>query len=304
MNVVVGGAGGLMGSALTRALRADGHHVVRLVRGRPARDASEIAWDPDAARIDAAALESADAAVNLAGVSIARWPFTASHRRHVLESRTRSAALLARALASISRGPRVLVSASAVGYYGSRGDEILDERSGAGTGFLAEVCRAWESANDPASQAGVRVVTTRFGVVLSGEGGALQAMAKPFRLGLGGRVGDGRQYFSWVSVTDAVRGIRHAIDREELRGPLNVTSPEPVTNAELTRTLGRVLHRPTMFPVPAAAIRILLGKLADETLLASQRVLPRRLLESGFTFGEPRLEDALRAALARGAAAD
>jgi hypothetical protein len=304
MKVIVGGASGLIGAALTRALRADGHQVLRLVRGRPARDATEIAWDPDTARIDATALDGVDAAVNLAGISIAKWPFTASHRRRVLESRTRSAALLSRALASISRGPSVLVSASAVGYYGNRGDELLDERSGGGTGFLAEVCRAWESATDPASQAGVRVVTTRFGVVLSGKGGALQAMAMPFRLGLGGRIGNGRQFFSWVSITDAVRGIRHAIEHEDLRGPVNVTSPEPVTNEEFTRTLGRVLHRPTILPVPAAAVRILLGKLADETLLVSQRVIPNRLLESGFTFREPKLEDALRSAFERGASAD
>jgi uncharacterized protein len=299
MKVILGGAGGLIGSSLARALRADGHRVVRLVRGRPARDATEIAWDPDAARIDATALEGADAAVNLAGTSIARWPFTGGHRRRVLESRTRSAALLARAIASTSNGPRVLVSASAVGYYGNRGDEPLDERSGGGTGFLAEVCRAWESANDPASQAGARVVLTRFGVVMSGQGGALAAMRIPFQLGLGGRLGSGEQYLSWVSITDVVRAIRYAIEREELRGPVNVTSPAPVTNAEFTRTLGRVLHRPTILPVPAGVLRLLLGKLADETLLTSQRVAPARLLESGFTFREPELEGALKSALGR-----
>jgi uncharacterized protein (TIGR01777 family) len=299
MKVILGGASGLIGSSLARALRADGHRVVRLVRGRPARDATEIAWDPDTARIDAAALEGADAAVNLAGTSIARWPFTGGHRRRVLESRTRSAALLARAIASTSNGPRVLVSASAVGYYGNRGDEPLDERSGAGTGFLAEVCRAWESANDPASQAGTRVVTTRFGIVMSGQGGALAAMRVPFQLGLGGRLGNGEQYLSWVSITDVVRAIRYAIEREELRGPVNVTSPEPVTNAEFTRTLGRVLRRPTILTIPAGVLKLLLGRLADETLLTSQRVAPARLLESGFTFREPELEGALRSALAR-----
>lgn len=299
MKVIVGGASGLVGTALRRLLRAEGHEVIRLVRGRPARDATEIAWDPDGARIDTAALEGADAAVNLAGVSIARWPFTAAHRRRVLESRTRSAALLARGVAEAPRGPRVLVSASAVGYYGDRGDEVLDEDSGHGHGFLAEVCRAWESANDPASQAGVRVVTTRFGIVLSGEGGPLGMMKKPFRLGIGGRIGSGRQWMSWVSITDAVRGILHVIEHGELQGAVNVTSPEPVTNGELTKTLGRVLQRPTWFHLPAGVLKSLLGALADETLLASQRVMPARLQASGFEFREPRLEQALRSALAR-----
>lgn len=299
MRVIVGGASGLIGTALRRLLAAEGHEVIRLVRGRPARDATEIAWDPDGARIDTAALEGAEAAVNLAGVSIARWPFTASHRRRVLESRTRSAALLARALAEAPRGPRVLVSASAVGYYGDRGDETLDERSGHGRGFLAEVCRAWESATDPASRAGVRVVTTRFGIVLSGEGGALATMKKPFELGIGGRIGSGRQWMSWISTTDVVRGILHVIDHEEIQGAVNVTSPEPVTNEEFTKTLGRVLRRPTWFPLPAAVARLLLGGLADETLLVSQRVAPSRLVASGFEFREPGLEPALRSAFSR-----
>jgi uncharacterized protein len=299
MKVIVGGASGLIGTSLHRFLRGEGHQVIRLVRGRPARDASEVAWDPDAARIDTAALEGVDAAVNLAGVTIARWPFTAGHRRRVLESRTRSAALLSRALAETTQGPRVLVSASAVGYYGNRGDEILDERSGFGSGFLADVCRAWESANDPASRAGVRVVTTRFGLVLSGEGGVLEAMRTPFRLGLGGKIGSGAQYMSWVSLEDVVRAVLHVIEREELRGPVNVTAPEPVTNEEFTRALGRVLHRPTVLPIPASAARLLLGGMADELLLGGQRVVPARLSESGFVFREPRIEPALRAALAR-----
>lgn len=297
--MIVGGASGLIGTSLSRFLHGEGHRVIRLVRGRPARDASEVAWDPDAARIDTAALEGVDAAVNLAGVTIARWPFSEAHKRRVLQSRTRSAALLARALAETSGGPRVFVEASAVGYYGNRGDEVLDERSAHGTGFLADVCRAWESATDPASQAGVRVVMARFGIVLSGDGGAFAAMKTPFQLGLGGRIGSGKQWMSWVSVGDAVRAILHAIEHEELRGPVNVTSPRPVTNAELTKALGRVLGRPTAIPVPAAMLRLLLGDLADETLLTSQRVMPARLSESGFEFREPELEPALRAAFGR-----
>ena len=296
---MVGGASGLIGTALSRLLRAEGHQVLRLVRGRPARDATEVAWDPDAGRIDAAALDGVEAAVNFAGTTIARWPFNEGHKRRVLESRTRSAALLARALSASSSGPRVFVQASAVGYYGNRGEEVLDERSAHGSGFLADVCRAWESATDPASQAGVRVVMTRFGIVLSGEGGAFQAMKTPFQLGLGGRIGSGRQWMSWVSITDVVRAVLYAIEHEELGGPVNVTSPEPVTNEDLTRMLGRVLRRPTVFPVPAAVIRLLLGDLADETLLTSQRVMPARLSESGFEFREPRLEPALRAAFGR-----
>ncbi|HET9251490.1 MAG TPA: TIGR01777 family oxidoreductase [Candidatus Eisenbacteria bacterium] len=299
MKVIVGGASGLIGTSLSRLLRDEGHQVLRLVRGRPARDASEVAWDPDAGRIDAAALEDVDAAVNLAGATIARWPFNEAHKRRVLQSRTRSAALLARAIAETSRGPRVLLAASATGYYGSRGDELLDERSAHGSGFLAGVCRAWESATDPASQAGVRVVTARFGIVLSAAGGAFAAMKKPFQLGLGGRIGSGNQWMSWVSSGDAVRAVLHAIEHEELRGPVNVTSPEPVTNADLTKALGRVLRRPTPVPLPAAVARLLLGELAEETLLASQRVMPARLVESGFEFREPRLEPALRAAFAR-----
>ena len=297
--MIVGGASGLVGTALSRHLRAEGHQVLRLVRGRPARDASEVAWDPDAARIDSAALEGVDAAVNLAGVTIARWPFTEGHKRRVLESRTRSAALLARALAETKRGPRVFVEASAVGYYGNRGDELLDERSAHGTGFLADVCRAWESATDPASQAGVRVVMTRFGIILSGDGGAFTAMKKPFQLGLGGRIGSGKQWMSWVSIVDVTRAILYAIENEELRGPVNVTSPEPITNEALTKALGRVLRRPTPFPVPEGVVRLLLGELGDETLLTSQRVMPGQLLECGFEFQERRLEPALRAAFGR-----
>jgi uncharacterized protein len=299
MRVIVGGASGLIGSSLTSHLRGQGHEVLRFVRGRPARDASEVAWDPDAARIDAAALEGLDAAVNVAGATIARWPFTGAHRRRVLQSRTRSAALLARALAATPQGPRVLVSASAVGYYGDRGDEVLDERSGPGAGFLADVCRAWESANDPASQAGIRVVTTRFGIVLSGAGGALSAMRRPFQLGLGGKVGSGEQYVSWIGIEDVVRAIQLLIEREDLSGPVNVTSPDPVTNEEFTRALGRVLRRPTWFPLPAPVAKLLLGGLAEEVLLTGQRVLPGRLTGAGFVFRHPRLEPALRAALSR-----
>ncbi len=236
--------------------------------------------------------------MNLAGASIARWPWTSAHKRRILESRVRSTSLLAETVAALPRKPRVFVSASGVGYYGNRGDEVLRETSAGGSGFLAGVCRAWESAAAPADDAGIRLATLRFGMVLSGVGGALPVMARPFRFGLGGILGDGRQYMSWISIEDLVHAIVHAIDREDLSGPINAVSPEPVTNAEFTAALGRALHRPTPFPVPAFALRALLGEMADELLLSSQRVEPARLLASGFSHRHPNLEEALRAALA------
>jgi len=297
MRIAIGGASGLIGTALTRHLTSQGHEVLRLVR-RPARDATEVGWNPDAGAIDAAALDGLDAAVNLSGTTIARWPFTSGHRRRVLESRTRSTALLARTLAAITPRPSVFVSASAVGYYGDRGSEILTETSGAGTGFLAEVCRAWESAADPAAVAGIRVATPRVGVVLSGDGGMLPVLARPFRLGLGGPVGSGQQYISWISIDDLVQVIALLIERDHRSGPWNAVAPHAVPQAEFARTLGRVLHRPAILPFPAFAARFLLGGLAD-LLLEGQRVEPARLLSSGFTFRHPTLEDALQAAIRR-----
>ena len=298
MRIAISGASGLIGTAFRRHFAAAGHQVLRLVR-RPPRDASEVGWNPDAGVIDAAALEGIDAAVNVSGTSIAHWPWTAGHRRHVLESRTRSTALLARTLASLAPRPRVFVSASAVGYYGDRGSEILTESSGPGNGFMAEVCRAWESAADPAAAAGIRLVIPRLGVVMSGDGGMLPAVARPFRLGLGGRIGSGRQYVSWIGIDDLVQAVSFAMERDERSGPWNVVAPEPATNADFTRTLARVLHRPALFPVPTVAVRLALGGLADELLLASARVEPARLLSAGYTFRHPTLESALRAALRR-----
>lgn len=295
MRIAIGGASGLIGMALTRHLTSQGHEVVRLVR-RPARDATEVGWNPDAGAIDAAGLDGVDAAVNLSGTTIAHWPWTGGHRRRVLESRTRSTALLARTLASITPRPRVFVSASAVGYYGDRGSEILTETSGAGVGFLAEVCRAWESAADPAAAAGIRVATPRIGVVVSPEGGMVHALAKPMRLGLGGPVGSGRQYISWISIDDLVQVIALLIERDDRSGPWNAVAPQPVPQAEFTQTLARVLHRPAILPFPALAARFLLGGLAD-LLLEGQRVEPARLLSSGFTYRHPTLETALEAAL-------
>ena len=297
MRIAIGGASGLIGTALTRHLTSQGHQVLRLVR-RPARDASEVGWNPNAGVVDAAALEGIDGAVNLSGTTIARWPWTGGHRRRVLESRTRSTALLARTLASLTPLPSVFVSLSAIGYYGDRGSEILTETSGGGTGFLAEVCRAWESAADPAAAAGIRLVIPRLGVVLSGDGGMLPVLATPFRLGLGGPVGSGRQYISWISIDDLVQVIALLIERNDRSGPWNVVAPQPVPQAEFARTLGHVLHRPAILPFPELAARFLLGGLAD-LLLDSQRVEPARLLSSGFTFRHPTLETALDVALHR-----
>jgi uncharacterized protein (TIGR01777 family) len=296
MRIAISGASGLIGTALTRHLAAQGHQVLRVVR-RAARDATEVGWDPDAGIIDAAALEGIDAAVNLSGNTIARWPWTPGHRRRVLESRTRSTALLARTLASLTPRPRVFVSGSAVGYYGDRGSEILTESSGHGAGFLADVCRAWESAADPAAHAGIRLAIPRTGLVVSGEGGILPVLATPFRLGLGGPVGSGRQYMSWIAIDDLVRAITFMLERDDDRsGPWNAVAPEPLPQAEFARTLGRVLHRPTVLPFPTGAVKLL--GMAD-LLLASQRVEPARLLSCGFTFHHPTLEVALRAALHR-----
>jgi uncharacterized protein (TIGR01777 family) len=266
------------------------------VRSRPAGP-GEISWDPGAGRIDAAALEGVDAVVHLAGESIGRrW--SAAVRSRILESRVRGTRLLADTLASLSRPPELLVSASAVGYYGDRGDEPLDESSPPGDDFLAGVAEAWENAANPAAEAGIRVVHPRFGVVLSPAGGALKRMLPAFRLGAGGRLGSGRQWMSWISIDDAVDALRFVIDTPALAGPIDFTAPEPVTNAEFTRVLGRLLRRPPFLAVPAAALRFLFGEMADRTLLASQRARPARLLGAGFSFRHPTLEDALAALLA------
>jgi uncharacterized protein (TIGR01777 family) len=299
MRVLVSGSTGLIGSALVPALRAARHHVVRLIRPRPGASSlppDTRGWDPAGGVLDPAALEDLDAVVHLGGESVAGW-WTAAKKRRIRESRVQSTALLAGALARVASPPRVLVCASAVGYYGSRGDEVLTEGSPPGTGFLAEVCRDWEAAARPAAARGLRVVHTRFGLVLSAAGGPLAAMLPPFRLGLGGRVGDGRHFVSWVARDDAVAALIAALADDRLTGPVNVTAPSPVTNAELTATLGRVLGRPTILTVPAAPLRLLLGEMATEMLLVSQRVVPGQLSAAGFDFRYPGLEEALRAAL-------
>jgi uncharacterized protein (TIGR01777 family) len=296
MQVVVSGSSGLVGSALCRRLVADGHEVRRLVR-RPAGP-GEVHWDPEAGTVDPAALAGTDAAVHLAGAGIGDRRWDSGRRRLLVDSRVRSTTLLATTLAGLDPAPAVLVCASAVGVYGDRGEELLTETSGRGTGFLADLCRQWEQAADPARRAGIRTVHLRSGIVLSAAGGALAKQLPLFRLGLGGRLGSGRQWTSWVSLDDEVAAVRHALDDARLSGPVNVTSPEPVTNAGLTAALGRALHRPAVLAVPAPALRLVLGRgLVDEVLLASQRALPAALEAVGFSFRHRSLPEALAAVL-------
>ncbi len=310
MRILVSGAGGLIGSALVRRLTQGAEQpsqvacaaetIVKLVRCEPKPDGSEIAWDPAAGTLDASALSGFDAAVHLAGENIAAGRWTAEKKARILDSRVKGTRLLCGALARSACPPKVLVSASAVGYYGNRGDEELDEASPGGAGFLAEVCREWEAATEPAAAAGIRVVHARFGVVLARHGGALARMVPLFRFGLGGRLGSGRQYMSWITLDDAARGICHALATDSLSGPVNLVAPNPVTNREFTKALGRTLRRPALFPVPAFVLRLALGEMADQMLLSSSRVRPRRLLDSGFQFGDLGLDGALAWLLAGG----
>ena len=283
MKVLVSGASGLIGSALCRSLEQDGHVVHHLVR-RPPRTETEVEWDPSSGPTDPTDLSGFDAVVHLAGENIARGRWTPAKMARIRDSRTEGTRALCHALARADSKPRALVSASAVGFYGDRGDEVLDESSSPGTGFLADVCREWESATSAAAEAGVRVVNLRMGVVLTPEGGALAAMLLPFKLGAGGKIASGRQYMSWVSHDDVVRAIRHVLETESLAGPVNAVAPDAVTNLEYTKALGRALSRPTIAPMPAFAARLAFGKMAQELLLASTRVVPAKLTQSGFQF--------------------
>jgi len=297
-SILVSGSTGFIGSALVNALAAGGYTVRRLVRHEAQRRAGDVVWDPAGGRLDGKAIDGLDAVVHLAGEPIAqRW--TGAAKRRIRESRVRGTDLLATTLASLTRPPRVMVSGSAMGIYGDRGDEMLDETSEPGTGFLADVAREWEAATFPAARAGIRVVHIRTGLVLSPRGGALAKLLLPLRLGVGGRVGSGRQWVSWIALDDTIGAIRHALSAEPLFGAVNLAAPNPVTNAELTATLGKVLRRPAVFPVPAGALRLAFGEMGEATLLASQRMRPRRLAETGYVFRHPLLEGALRRELAR-----
>lgn len=294
--IAVAGASGLIGSALVRSLTAEGHEVVRLVRREP-RAADEIRWDPGAEHVDAAGLAGCDAVVNLAGAGVGDRRWTDEYKARIRDSRVLGTATLARAVAGlpVERRPRVLVSGSAVGYYGDTGARAVDEDAPPGSGFLPELCVEWESAAAPARDAGVRTVFTRTGLVVSRAGGAWGRLFPLFLAGLGGRLGDGRQYWSFISLHDEVAAIRHLLAREELAGPFNLTAPQPLTNREITAAMGRVLRRPTLFAVPGPVLRAALGEMAGD-VLGSQRVVPKRLLESGFSFAFPGIEGAIRAA--------
>jgi uncharacterized protein len=296
--VAVSGAGGLIGSALVRSLVAKGHRVAPLVRRTP--NAAEIGWDPEAGRLDSRDLRGVDAIIHLAGENIGtRW--TEARKARIVASRVKGTRLLSETVGHMANPPTVMISASAVGIYGNRGDEILTEQSSLGGAhdFLAATGRQWEAGADAARAAGIRVVHPRFGLVLSRRGGALGRMLLPFRLGVGGRLGPGSQWMSWISIDDVVSALTFLMANETAVGPVNVTSPEPVRNRDFTRTLGRVLSRPTVLPVPAHGLRLIFGEMADATLLASTRVVPQRLLQLGFQFQHSALEPALRAVLRR-----
>jgi uncharacterized protein (TIGR01777 family) len=298
MRIVISGASGLIGTALSSSLTAKGHTVVRLVR-RPAAGAGEITWDPAAASLDPAALDGVDAVVNLSGAGIGDRRWTAEYKRELLDSRLRTTELLASTIAGAERRPGVFLSGSAIGWYGPRGDEELDESSSGGDSFLADICRQWEAAAGAASAAGVRTALLRTGIVLSPKGGALKKQLPLFKLALGGRFGKGTQWQSWISIDDEVGAIEHLLTAD-VEGPVNLTAPQPVTNREFTEVLGRVLKRPAVVPIPSFGPKLLLGgELADALLFTGQRVLPARLTSSGFEFAHPTLEVALRALLGR-----
>ncbi|MER6138140.1 TIGR01777 family oxidoreductase [Streptomyces sp. NPDC001815] len=294
--IAVAGASGLIGTALVRSLTADGHEVVRLVRRRPRAD-DEVEWDPGRQYVDAAGLTGCDAVVNLAGAGIGDRRWTDAYKRTIRDSRVLGTAMLAEAVAALDEPPRVFLNGSAMGIYGDTGERAVDESTPPGDGFLPSVCVEWEEAAAPAQEAGVRTVFARTGLVVAAKGGAWGRLFPLFRAGLGGRMGDGRQYWSYIALHDHVAALRFLLDSESLSGPFNLTAPEPLTNREITAAMGRVLRRPTLFAVPEPVLRAALGEMAQE-VLGSQRVLPTRLLESGFTFAFPGIEDAVRAARA------
>lgn len=294
MNVLVTGASGLVGSAVVAFLKSHGHEVSRLVRTSPPSGSSDVFWDPARGTITTPALEGFDAVVHMAGENIATGRWSAAKKGRIYDSRVQGTCLLCEALAQLVKPPKVLVSASAIGYYGDRGDRIMTEDSRPGTDFLADVCREWEAATALAAECGIRVVSLRIGVVMTPAGGALHKMLTPFKLGGGGVIGNGQQYMSWVALDDVVGIVHHALTTESLQGPVNAVAPNPVTNHEFTKTLGRVLKRPTLFPMPGLAAKALFGEMAEALMLSSTRVDASRIGESGYTFQYPELDGALR----------
>ena len=300
MHVLVSGSTGLIGSALVALLTTGGYRVTRLVRSEPKPGEAEVHWHPESGRIDTVALEGVDAVVHLAGENIGSGRWNTAKKARILDSRVKGTRLLCESIANLAHRPKVLVCASAIGYYGDRGEDIVNEDGPSGSGFLADVCRAWEAATEPAAQKAIRVVNLRSGIILSLVGGPLEKMLPPFKMGVGGILGNGQQYMSWITLDDAIGAIHHALTTDSLQGPVNAAAPHPVTNRDFTKTLGRVLRRPTLFPLPSFGLRLIFGgERADELFLSSTRVAPVRLLETGYTFRYPELESALRHVLGK-----
>lgn len=297
MRILLSGSHGLVGSSLKRFLAAEGQEVVPLIRHATVYGAKEIEWSPDRYSIALSQIEGFDGVVHLAGESIAEGRWTAEKMKRIRESRVKGTRLLSESLAGLKNPPKSFLCASAIGYFGNRGDEILTESSVPGDDFLSNVCVEWEKATERAAQKGIRTVNLRFGIILDSHGGALAKMLPPFRMGVGGKIGSGKQWMSWVALDDVIGAIKYALTNEALSGPINVVAPNPVTNTEFTKILGKLLSRPTFFPVPAFAARLVFGEMADALLLSSQRVEPKHLKEAGYQFAYPQLEGALRHAI-------
>jgi uncharacterized protein (TIGR01777 family) len=298
MKILISGSHGLVGTALIKSLEQDGgHEIFSLVRHYP-ESSSQIEWSPDRYSIALARIEGFDAVIHLAGESIAEGRWTETKKKRIRESRVKGTRLLGDALANLTARPKVMISASAIGYYGDRGDEVLTENSAPGKDFLSDICVEWEKATALAAEKGIRVVNTRFGIILDANGGALAKMLPPFRIGIGGRIGSGKQWMSWIALDDVVGGIKFALTNEALSGPVNFVAPNPVTNSEFTSTLGKALSRPTIFPIPAFGVRLVFGEMADALLLASQRVEPVLLTKAGYRFNYSDLPSALSHLLA------
>ena len=297
MKILISGGSGLVGSAATAALRADGHTVAHLVRSGGAVKEGDVGWDPMRATVELAGIEGTDVVIHLSGAGIGDGRWTSARKQVLRSSRIDTTRVLVDSLSKLKQKPRALLVASAIGYYGDAGDEILTESSANGTDFLALLCRDWEAEARRAAPMGIRTATLRFGIILSGKGGAIPRMLTPFKLGLGGRLGSGKQWMSWIAIEDAIGIIRFAIANEQVNGPVNVVAPNPVRNEEFTRLLAGMLHRPAIFPAPAFVLKLAMGEMADALLLGSDRVVPEKLLAAGFPFRFQILEPALRAAV-------
>lgn len=297
MKILVSGSHGLVGRALLKRLSAEGHETFRLVRGETEPGSPDIRWNPGQGTIDEDRISGIDAVIHLAGENIAGGRWTDAKKKAILESRVKGTIVLSEALVKMVQPPSTLISASAIGYYGDRGDQLLTEDSAPGSGFLADVCRQWEAAAQPAVEKGIRVVFARFGIILDADEGALAKMLPPFRMGAGGRVGDGKQWMSWIAVDDVTKALSFVLQNNSLHGPVNFVAPKPVTNAEFTKALGTALSRPTLFPIPAFGVRLIFGEMADALLLVSQKVEPQALETAGFEFDYPNIDAALKQVL-------